>query len=129
MSGESKRIDEIELQEIRESLLTPVYSFEIDLLNKMRAVWNYHESEKLDESAEFEVTFQETKPYESVQDTHQRRKSDKEFFIRDEIDMIMEAFEMTQEEAAEYLEERKARAGNESRLRGLLRENNLEVEE
>jgi hypothetical protein len=114
MSGESKRIDEIELQEIRDDLLLPLYDFEIDLLNVMRLVANNENHYKIDENKDFEITFTEEKAYESVTDKKTRREMEMNIGYKDKVLITMEELEMTEEQAIEHLQSIAERGTNET---------------
>jgi hypothetical protein len=101
LSGFAKEIDESELNENREHSRAILYKFEIDLLKIMAIVWNYHNPSKLLDlkNGEFEVTFSEEKPHETISDKTNRRKMEAEYKINTPIDFIMEDKEVSQEEA------------------------------
>lgn len=103
LSGYSKEIDEGELNEMRELARATLWRFEIDLLNLIAIVWNYHNpGKRLDnKTGKFTVEFSEEKPHENISDKTSRRKMEAEYKINTPIDFIMEDKEVSREEAEE----------------------------
>ncbi|MBK6878668.1 MAG: hypothetical protein IPG99_20090 [Ignavibacteria bacterium] len=94
LSGIAKIVDNAELEEKRLDNLELLYQFEIDLLNKMRMVWNKYSPTKLNESGEFEVEFVEDSQTETVSDKTARREMEKKYGIANEIDFVIEDKEL-----------------------------------
>lgn len=113
-SGAAKTIDEIEVQENRADAKNKLYYYEIDLLNRLRKVYNYHAADmkltKLPEG-EFDVQYSEEKPSETVADKNTRREMEKKYYIKSDLDFIMEDREVDEKEAMEILEKNKAANG------------------
>lgn len=109
-SAAAKLIDEIELNEQRANAKNKLYYYEIDLLNRLREVYNYHAPEmglnKLP-AGEFDVLYSEEKPSEKIQDKVARREMEKKHFIKSEIDFIVEDREVDEDEAREILKRNK----------------------
>lgn len=115
-SGVAKMIDEIELNEQRADAKNKLYYYEIDLLNKLRKVYNYHASEmglvKLPEG-DFDVQYSKDKPSESIQDKVARREMEKKHFIKSDLDFIVEDREVDEDEAKEILKRNMGAGGSE----------------
>lgn len=109
-SGVAKQIDEVELNEIRSDLRNKSYYYVLDLLNKLRVVWNYYAVEmgeaKIPEG-EFDVEFTEVVVAESPQDKKARRDAEIEHYISNPIQFIMEDKEVDEVEARKQYEENK----------------------
>lgn len=109
-SAVAKAIDEIELNEQRSDAKNKLYYYEIDLLNRLREVYNYHAFEmcmsKLPEG-DFDIRYSEEKPGEKIQDIVARREMEKKHFIKSDIDFIMEDREVDENEAKEILKKNK----------------------
>jgi len=109
-SGVKRAMDEVELEEKRDSYKETLYNFEIELLDMIRLVNNtYDKSNKLNEKGVFEVTFSEEKSTETIQDKIARREMESQIGYYDEIDFTMQDLEVSQEEAIKILDERKKR--------------------
>lgn len=106
-SGAAKVIDELELFEKREEYKSTLYHFMIHLLNVIRVVWNYYNpGEKLDEEAEFDINFGESRVFESLDDKKKRHELGLLYGYKDEIDITMEELEISEDEAKARLSER-----------------------
>jgi len=109
-SGVAKQIDEVELNEIRADLRNKSYYYVLDLLNKLRAVWNYYAVEmneaKIPEG-EFDIQFSDTPQSESITDTKARREMEIAHDIATPIDFIMEDYEVDETEAKKMYEANK----------------------
>jgi hypothetical protein len=109
LSGIAKIVDNAELEEKRLDNLELLYQFEIDLLNKIRMVWNKYSSTKLNEAGEFEVEFVEDSQTETVADKTARREMEKKYGIANEIDFVIEDKELgSREEALAHIKQRQA---------------------
>jgi len=109
LSGIAKIVDNAELEEKRLDNLELLYQFEIDLLNKMRMVWNKYSPTKLNEAGEFEVEFVEDSQTETVSDKTARREMEKKYGIANEIDFVIEDKELgSREEALAHIKQRQA---------------------
>jgi hypothetical protein len=107
LSGIAKIVDNAELEEKRLDNLELLYQFEIDLLNKMRMVWNKYSATKLNETGEFEVEFVEDSQTETVSDKTARREMEKKYGIANEIDFVIEDKELgSREEALAHIKQR-----------------------
>ena len=107
LSGIAKIVDNAELEEKRLDNLELLYQFEIDLLNKMRMVWNKYSATKLNESGEFEVEFVEDSQTETVSDKTARREMEKKYGIANEIDFVIEDKELgSRDEALAHIKQR-----------------------
>jgi hypothetical protein len=107
LSGIAKIVDNAELEEKRLDNLELLYQFEIDLLNKMRMVWNKYSATKLNETGEFEVEFVEDSQTETVSDKTVRREMEKKYGIANEIDFVIEDKELgSREEALAHIKQR-----------------------
>lgn len=102
-SGISKIIDESELEEIRNSYKEVLYDWMQDTLNTMRIVWNNFSMNKLPEKNDFIIQFSEEKAIETITDKLVRREMEKKFFIKSEVDFIMEDLEVDETKALEIL--------------------------
>lgn len=110
-SGVSKGYDEIEIQMQREGFKMLMQSFEKRLLNLLRTVNNIEFPNNKIPDGEFEVIYSKEKPAESINDKKLRREMDKQYFIADEVDFVMEDKNLQgEDEALKYIEKRKARA-------------------
>lgn len=109
-SGVAKQIDEVELNEIRADLRNKSYYYVLDLLNKLRIVWNYYAVEmgepKIPEG-DFGIQFSDRPESESLTDTKLRREMEIEHDIATPIDFIMEDYEIDEVEAKKMYEENK----------------------
>lgn len=109
-SGVAKQIDEVELNEIRADLRNKAYYYNLDLLNKLRVVWNYYAIEmgepKIPEG-DFDIQFSDIPEAESITDTKARREMEIEHDIRSPIDFIMEDYEVDETEAKKIYEQNK----------------------
>lgn len=96
-SGVAKQIDEVELNEIRADLRNKSYYYVLDLLNKLRVVWNYYAIEmgepKIPEG-EFDIQFSDIPEAESITDTKARRDMEIEHDISNPINFIQEDYEV-----------------------------------
>lgn len=101
-SGTAKTIDRLELEEQRESDIEKLIRFEVQLLNVIRMVWNENIRTNKLPDGEFYVEFSKEETAETVSDKINRRKMEKEYRIKDEIDFIMEDLGLTREEATEH---------------------------
>ena len=115
-SGEAKKVDEKSLEEKRVTYRSILHKFELDLLNKIRTVWNYHvgvgdipEGKKLNEDGEFKVILQEEKPFETIEQKSKRREFELKFKVMEEVEILMEEKELTEDEVIEILKARKVR--------------------
>ncbi len=109
-SGTAKKIDEIELNEIRADLRNKSYYYLIGLLNKLRMVWNYYAVEMGEPSipeGDFEVQFSENTEAESPADKKTRRDGEIEHNTSNPIRFIMEDYETDEVEAKKIFEENK----------------------
>jgi hypothetical protein len=105
MSGIAKIVDNAELEERRLDNLELLYTFEVDLLNKCRMVWNKYSNEKLNDKAVFEVEFIEDPQTETISDKAARREMEKKYGIANEIDFVIEDKELaSREEALEHIQ-------------------------
>jgi hypothetical protein len=109
-SGVSKGYDEREIEGIREDLKNILYYFEIDLLNKIKVVWNKIKSVTPLKEGIFDITYSEEKSGETPTDKVARRDSELKYGIKTEIDFIMEDFEVDRDEAIEILKKNLALA-------------------
>lgn len=108
-SGAAKVIDEIELYEKREEYKNALYYFMEHLLNVVRVVWNnYNPNDKLAD-ADFNISFTESKIFESVADKQKRHEMGIKFGYKDEIDVTMEELEISEEEAVKRILDRQKR--------------------
>jgi hypothetical protein len=98
-SGVSKGYDEMEMQIQRDDLKNLMYYFEIELLNKLRIVWNIDNPDNPMPEGTFDIYYSEEKPAETVADKKQRREMEKNYGIRNEIDFAVEDLEVSREEA------------------------------
>lgn len=106
-SGTAKKIDEIELNEIRSSLRNTSYYYVIDLLEKLRIVWNTWAVEMDEEKipdGEFDVWFSETTEAETPEEKNARREGEIKFGISNPINFIMEDREIDEAEAKKEYE-------------------------
>jgi len=108
-SGVKREMDEVELKEKRENYKETLYAFEIDLLNKIRMVWNEYNPTNQIPEGEFDVTFSEEQSTETVQDKIARREMEKKFGLKDEVDFVMEDFEISEAEAIQHIKARQER--------------------
>lgn len=110
-SGRKALVDERPLEEKRISHKSILQRFEIDLLNRIRTVWNYHvgqgnvDGEKLNEEGKFTVKFIEEKPFETEEQKDKRINREIKLGIKDKLQIIMEELELDEEAAIEYLKE------------------------
>lgn len=104
-SGISKMIDENELYERREEFKEMLYDFEIETLKNIRMVNNFHNSEKLNDKLQFEVTFSEEKPMESISDKIARRDMQVKYGYSNAVTFAMEDLEVSEEEALQIIQE------------------------
>ena len=111
-SGVAKTVDEMSLEEKRNSYRLLLNDFEVVLLNKIRIVWNYRAKEtgeKLIPEGEFKVIYQEQKPFESQDDKDKRRAYEIKYKIKDPIEIMMEEMEVNEDELIERLKKREER--------------------
>lgn len=108
-SGVKREMDEVELKEKRENYKETLYAFEIDLLNKIRMVWNEYNPTNQIADGEFDITFSEEQSTETVQDKIARREMEKKFGLKDEVDFVMEDFEISEAEAIQHIKARQER--------------------
>lgn len=108
-SGVKREMDEVELKEKRENYKETLYAFEIDLLNKIRMVWNEYNPTNQIADGEFDITFSEVQSTETVQDKIARREMEKKFGLKDEVDFVMEDFEISEAEAIQHIQARQER--------------------
>lgn len=105
-SGASKMMDSVDVTETREGDLPTLTAFEKDLFVKMRAVWNYHASEKISEEAEFSISFAEPKVQKSIEEKTKERESGIKLGTMSRVDMIQEDNPgLSREEAEEKLQQ------------------------
>lgn len=104
LSGIAKSIDNQELHEGREEMKQILYDFEVDLLEKIRMVYNTYSGQKLNENGEFYVEFIKDPASETIQEKIQRREMERGYGYKNEIDFAIEDLELSsREEAAELL--------------------------
>lgn len=106
-SGVAKQIDEVELNEIRADLRNKSYYYVLDLLNKLRIVWNYYAVEMGEPKipdGDFDIQFSDRPESESLTDTKLRREMEIEHDIATPIDFIMEDYEIDEVEAKKMYE-------------------------
>lgn len=103
-SGAAKTIDEIELNERRDETKELLYDFEIDLLNNLRMIYNFYSpKDNLTETKTFNIIFNESKSYESIQDKIARREMELKYNLKNITDFAMEDFEISELEAQELI--------------------------
>lgn len=105
-SGVSKIIDENELYEKREDYKEVLYDFEIDLLQKIRMVANYHNEKSIGEG-DFNITFSEEKPTESISDKIARREMESGYGYKTAVTFAMEDLEISESDAIELIKHNK----------------------
>lgn len=106
-SGVAKQIDEVELNEIRADLRNKSYYYVLDLLNKLRIVWNYYAVEMGEPKipdGDFDIQFSDRPESESLTDTKLRREMEIEHDIATPIDFIMEDYEIDEVKAKKMYE-------------------------
>jgi hypothetical protein len=109
-SGAAKTIDEIELHESRSDLVNILYYHEIDLLTRFIKVYNIHASDmKLNKipEGEIDIQYSEEKPSETIGDKVTRRDMEKKYFIKSEVDFVMEDLEVDEKTAKATVEKNK----------------------
>lgn len=123
----AKTIDELELQENREMDKEILSSFEIELLNVIRMVYNtYAKKDKLSDKGYFELMWSEDKVSDDVDTMIKRREHQLKNGIKTPVDFIMEDWEVSQEEALEIYEANKAYINTgQSRVQGILNRVNI----
>ena len=106
-SGKSKLVDSEEINEIRKNDMNILTMFESDLKDVMLRVYNYHNpNNKISESAEFTVKFQEPIVPLSAQEKTAQRTFNLANYLQSPIDMIMEDNPMmTREDAVKKYED------------------------
>lgn len=111
MSGAAKKIDEIELNEIRADLRNKSYYYVLDLLEKLRIVWNYYAvemNEDLIPDGDFEILFSESTESESAEEKSVRRDNEIKHNISNPVDFIIEDYEVDEEQAKQIFETNKS---------------------
>lgn len=109
-SGTAKKIDEIELREIRSDLRNKCYYHLIDLLGKLRTVWNYYAVEMNEPTipeGDFDIEFSEYTESETPQDKIVRREGEIKHNTSNPVNFIMEDYEVDEVEAKKKFEENK----------------------
>lgn len=112
ISGIAKIVDETSLMEKREGYRVLLKKFEINLLNKIRTVWNYHAiemNEKLIPEGDFSITFSEQRPFETQEQKDKRREYELKYKIKDEIEIMLEELEVDETTLLEMLKKREER--------------------
>jgi len=114
-SGYSKEMDERSLKEERDKVINLLTDYEKRCFNVFRKVWNYHietgdiKGVMIPEDYEFYVEFHEYEPTLQPIDKKIKREMQKQYFIKDEVDFVMEDLGLTEEEATEHITARKQR--------------------
>lgn len=108
-SGAAKVIDEIELYEKREEYKLALYYFMEHLLKVIRVVWNYYNPTDKLADGEFDISFIESKIFESITDKEKRHDLGIKFGYKDEVDITMEELEISEEDAKKRIKDRKKR--------------------
>ncbi len=107
-SGTAKKIDEVELREIRADLRNKCYYYCLDLLDKVRIAWNYYAKE-MGETAipdgDFEIEFSEFSESESPEEKNARRDNEIKNYISNPVQFIMEDKEVDEAEAKKQLQQ------------------------
>ncbi len=121
-SGFSKEMDEISLKENRDKTINKLIDYEKRAFEKLRIVWNYHVSVgdlKDDEGKplamiptdyEYVVVYPDYEPTLSPSELKVKREMQKQYYIKDEINFIMEDLGLTEEKAIEHFNNLKQRA-------------------
>lgn len=107
-SGTAKKIDEIELNEIRATLRNISYYYVIDLLEKLRVVWNTYAVEMGEDKipdGEFDLEFSENMESETPEEKNARRDGEIKHNTSNPINFIMEDKEVDEVEAKRQFEE------------------------
>lgn len=102
-SGVSKGYDELEMQIQRDDLKNIMYYFELDLLERIRTIWNIENPNNKLPEGKFDIIYSEEKPAESVNDKKIRRDMEKSYGIKNEIDFAMEDLEISREDAVKLV--------------------------
>jgi hypothetical protein len=107
LSGIAKMIDNQEMEESRQELKDILYDFEIDLMEKIRIVYNTYSPQKLNEAGQFFMAFVEDPASETIQDKVARREMEKAYGYKNEVDFAIEDMELnSREEAIELIKSR-----------------------
>lgn len=113
-SGLAKKIDELALIESREELKTKLYYFEKDLMRKIAYIYNTI-FDNIDfvglpiEAKNFDLIFNESQAYETIDEKIKRYEFLKKYNLIDDVDIVMNEFELSETEAIEYIKKRKER--------------------
>jgi hypothetical protein len=103
-SGASKMVDNADIQESRQDVISVLQEFEADLYRKMIAVYNYHSSgSKISDKAEFSINFPEPKIVETQDEKNKKRDAGLKNGTLSRVDIIMEDFSLSREEAIQKL--------------------------
>lgn len=109
-SGASKYIDQIEVFETREEYKQVLYDFTIDLLNKIRMVWNtYNPNDKLNEKANFSSEFVESDILKTTAEKKAEYDMGVQYGYYDEVDIAMRELEISEQEALDRIKARAVR--------------------
>ena len=103
VSGISKLIDELELQEQREEDKDTLKYFEISLMNDIRQVYNYYSEDKIDETSKICIEFSNEKQYEPVNDKKTRREMEVTYGYNNSVGFAMEDYDLTEKQAIQKI--------------------------
>ena len=107
LSGIAKMIDNQEMEESRQELKDILYDFEVDLMQKIRIVYNTYSPQKLNEAGQFFMAFVEDPASETIQDKVARREMEKAYGYKNEVDFAIEDMELnSREEAIQLIQSR-----------------------
>lgn len=104
-SGVSKMMDNADIQESRHDDQSILADFEYELFEVMKAVWNYHNPNKISDDAEFAIEFADPKVVKTADEKTKEREQGVRLGTMSRVDIIMEDNpELSREEAIEKLE-------------------------
>jgi len=116
-SGFSKEMDEISLKEKRDRQINKLRDYEKRAFEVLRKVWNYHievgdikDEEMIPVDYEYQVQYVNYEPTLAPAELKTKRDMQKSFYIKDEINFIMEDLGISEEAAIEHLNKIKTRS-------------------
>jgi len=116
-SGFSKEMDEVSLKEKRDKQINKLVDYEKRAFKVLRTVWNYHVStgelqgeQIIPEDYEYQVHYVNYEPTLAPTELKAKRDMQKAFYIKDEVNFVMEDLAISEEKAIEHIQKLKDRS-------------------